>query len=82
MGTVLLRICVLGGGRWREDACSLEDGEAEKGQEEVEGEGQAGQTQVDGARGFSQVQPSHSGGKQAANGERRQPEKELHTVSF
>lgn len=73
VGAMLPRTCVSagGGGRRREDAGSLEDGEAEKGQEEVEGEGQAGQTQVDGAGGSSQVQPSHSGGKQAANRERR-----------
>lgn len=54
------------GGRQREDACSLEDGEAEKSQEEVDGEGQAGQAQVDGASGSTQLRLSHSGGKRVS----------------
>lgn len=52
-----------GGGGQGEDARSLEDGEAEKGQEEVEDERQAGQGQVDGASGSSHIQLSHSGRK-------------------
>lgn len=72
-GVMLHRNCVSGrgrGGRWREDACRLEDGEAEKGQEQVDGEGQAGQAQVDGASGSSQLQLSHSVGTQVANREK------------
>lgn len=68
-GAMLHRYWVSGGGRGgrqREDACSLEDGEAEKCQEEVDGEGQAGQAQVDGASGSTQLRLSHSGGKRVS----------------
>lgn len=44
----------------------MEDGEAEKSQEEVDGEGQAGQAQVDGASGSTQLGFSHSGGKRVS----------------
>lgn len=56
----------LGGGRGggqRQDAHSLEEGEAENSHEQVDDEGQAGQAQVDGASGSPQFQNSHSGGK-------------------
>lgn len=56
-----------GGGGGGKDTGSLKDREAKKCQKEVEREGQTRQTQIDGARGSTQVQFPHAGGKTGNN---------------